>query len=810
MSLFIQEAVPATDLAMATGADSVATGGLRIGVPHWATRVNVYDDQFVSVPTTSPVGHGGEAPRRFETEQTLEGGIYVVEATLAGQTRRVEVPVTPGVVTTVGPARWESLTVRSAAPLAGCEFANPAHAAAAEEWSRKPTLLDAKGDSRLFLFVRTGGAEKHRDFWGGLKLLDPTGRLVADLSETCKHDARQGWAAFNAALPSGGYVIRRGGNNVPLRFQSIFLVPGWTTQIFLHADRYPRLHTMAVNLVTRDSGFDSGDRALEATEVLLQSRRQPAIRDIAADPHVRELLEEESSHPWLGVVAAHALLTPRPNPDGKQNVAEPDVLPGYVTAAIDVVAGHPDARTLALQSGRVAGEPFWFPPMLRASLKRVAHYWDKHVAMVPENCLTDQVLDSAYSGSPWTAWKTLVQVPSQTPATAATRGRGRSLFFTVPVEHENLAIAAFSAELAGLASLAAPAYYLAAKPQASDEQVAELLLYLVRQAADPEADPASPVVQIGQEITRPGGATTVPLSVTVVRDGSNPLDEVRAEDISATTGVPLPRAERGLQRLRQTQTAERASTAGNLRPAPKASRTDQVVMRAALQHASGRATRSTRLSLEEAIAGLRAAARLIDAAVAKPAKATAAVDVRQARGLAQRLNEVADALLVSAGFSVVADFEGRIVFGNGAFRDLLLQSRQQDPAPVKGSRRREPGSNGRQQAWERALAGTTPETHKLPSPVSHSLSRQWELQRTDVSEATTSGIAITLYVLRVPDARRVSKDVLADLSPLFRRLSQYAPLFAYGVSTADRQDNLQKIADLVPECEKLVGVAGRA
>ena len=101
MSLFIQEAVPATDLAMATEADSVATGGLRIEVPHWATRIDVYDDQFVSIPTTGPVAQSGESPRRFETEQTLEGGIYLVEASLAGQTQRLEVPVTPGVVTTV-------------------------------------------------------------------------------------------------------------------------------------------------------------------------------------------------------------------------------------------------------------------------------------------------------------------------------------------------------------------------------------------------------------------------------------------------------------------------------------------------------------------------------------------------------------------------------------------------------------------------------------------------------------------------------------------------------------------------------------
>ena len=431
---------------------------------------------------------------------------------------------------------------------------------------------------------------------------------------------------------------------------------------------------MAVNLVANDHGFHADDRSLEAAEVMLHGRRQPAISDVAATRTCASSCERTSPNPWLGYRRRPRALDAAgqrrmENRDG----AEPDALPGYVSAAIDLVAGHPDARALALQSGREAAEPFWFPPMLRASLRRVPTIGTVIQRRCRRIVSRTRCLDSAYSGSPWTAWKTLVQLPAAAPATAGHPRRGRSLFFTSARRARESGDRALSAELAGFASLAAPAYYLAAKPQASDEQVAELLLYLVRQAANPEADQASPVVQIGREIMRPGGATTVPLSVSVVRDGSDPLDEVRAEDISATTGVPLPRAERGLQRLRQTQTAERASAAGNRRPAPKASQTDQVVMRVALQHASGRATRSTRLSLEEAIAQLRAAARLIDAAVGEARQSDGRVDVSQARDLAQRLNGVADALLASAGFSVVADFEGRIVFGNGAFRDLLLQ-----------------------------------------------------------------------------------------------------------------------------------------
>ena len=152
MSLFIQEAVPATDLAITTETDNVAKEVFASTCPigrHGSTFTMTSSPLFLP---QSPGGQTGESPRRFETARPLEGGIYVVEASLAGQTRRLEVPVTPGVVTTVGPSHWESLTVLSASPLVGSEFANPAHAAAAEEWSRKTTLLDVKGDSRLFLF----------------------------------------------------------------------------------------------------------------------------------------------------------------------------------------------------------------------------------------------------------------------------------------------------------------------------------------------------------------------------------------------------------------------------------------------------------------------------------------------------------------------------------------------------------------------------------------------------------------------------------------------------------------------------------
>ena len=66
------------------------------------------------------------------------------------------------------------------------------------------------------------------------------------------------------------------------------------------------------------------------------------------------------------------------------------------------------------------------------------------------------------------------------------------------------------------------------------------------------------------------------------------------------------------------------------------------------------------------------------------------------------------------------------------------------------------------------------------------MSRERDLQRTDIAEESAGGESIVLYVLRVPDARRASKDVFAgllDCSGGSRSTRDSSP---DGGSTADR------------------------
>ena len=87
---------------------------------------------------------------------------------------------------------------------------------------------------------------------------------------------------MSAELPSGGYIIWRGGRNASVRFQPIYLVSGWTTHVFLAGGRYPRLHSLTMGMAPRDAGFRADDDSILAIHVLLQSLGKPKAGEIAA------------------------------------------------------------------------------------------------------------------------------------------------------------------------------------------------------------------------------------------------------------------------------------------------------------------------------------------------------------------------------------------------------------------------------------------------------------------------------------------------------------------------------------------------
>ena len=141
-----------------------------------------------------------------------------------------------------------------------------------------------------------------------------------------------------------------------------------------------------------------------------------------------------------------------------------------VLAALAPLRDHPDVAALLLAPDQPAPAPFWSPPMLRVSLRRVNEHATRYAETVPDGSLTDLVLDDVLVNSPWTAWHTLAHAPAGNPAHDAGVGHGRSLLKVRMEEATSLdeTLADYGATLARASAPAAPVYYLAKAAHETD------------------------------------------------------------------------------------------------------------------------------------------------------------------------------------------------------------------------------------------------------------------------------------------------------------------------------------------------------
>jgi hypothetical protein len=561
-----------------------ATGSLGVEVPHWAAQVRVYDDRFRPVDIAA-VQDSRQVPGRYEAAAELPPGIYEVEVTLGGQSQRQLVAVTPGQSVRIDQDTWQKLEFRSAAPLANTATTHEWHMEPAETWSRQITWPEAPGgDSRLFLFVRTADPKRYPTFAKGLFLLDGDGRLITDFTEGVHKSPKDGWLAFTADLPAGYYILRRGRSGVRMRYQPLYLCAGWETQVFLASPRgRPSLRTLTLNMAQRGAGFRSDDEAAVAADAVFDSLRR--VEDnavIASSEKLSTLVHSDPVDPWLSILAAYALLRSRDRSrrEGRERPVgdEADLLP-RVLESLTVVEDHPDARAVRLRDEAPAPAPFWHPPLLRVGLARVRRHATHHAETVPLNSLTDCVLDSLVTNSPWTAWRRLERLPrSEGGASAA--GAGRQM---LAYQKPDLADpSSYTAALVETAPPNAPVYRLAVGQEAEDATAAEEPPALASPATIGTLLEA-PVIQEAQTLAETGDPTTLPETVTVDPAGKlrGLLDNVEPEAVSANSGMPLARTTESLEQLRRL-TSEVPLSPPN-RPTPILTVAEQAILQYALK-----------------------------------------------------------------------------------------------------------------------------------------------------------------------------------------------------------------------------------
>ncbi len=808
------------------------TGMLQVAVPHWSAQVRVYNDLFQPMPDIGQVREQPDKQGAYETHAALPPGIYEVETMLAGQSARQLVAVYPNQTARIEQDAW-GLKLTSAAPLAGTSTTREAHTAPAEEWSRKTTWKAGPGgDSRMFLFVRTLQPERYRAFADGLYLLNENGEVVTDFSTGVEKDLPHGWMAFNADLPAGCYIMQRVRRGVRPRHQIVYLSPGWETHVFLAARNNPSLRTLTLNMAPRGAGFQPDDEATSAADAVLDSlRRSSSDRRVVASEKVNTLLHGKIQNPWLGILAAYALL--RSQEDAWQEQAAesgpqtPDVLQ-MVLNFLTQIGDHPDVRALRLDDNAPAAAPFRHPPLLRAGLLRVQRHAMRFAETVPLDGLTDCVLDNQLTDSPWTAWRHFDRPPKPAPGTPApsktkwliTNKPARpatdqtpffqSLTPRAPVFRLEQLPATAGAESFSIEGLAGDA------PESSISQDVPSTMPMPAAIA---ALGDAPLIQMVLELTQSGALDAIPGTVTLNLADilQNLLNKVKPETVSAACGLSLARTTQGLERLQRRSEGQVTPTTD-----PELSAALTPVERAILEYALQQSEQERGQTSQEP-AGLSYSLPEADAipeALGEPApqgeRPLTIEDVvtrlraemerllrGEAREQALRLRQVADTLLKGADFIVITDPADRMLYGNGAFIALLALPDDPTDDEAGDAERALEARQEHQRGWEAALVGAALGQSSLPSPVAAALFAEWDLRRTAVENDASKTVWAHLNILRGKDAPTLAPGTLEQVNALLPQLSLAASCFRYG-SSKQRAWYLEDLNSLTTRLESIV------
>ena len=769
---------------MSSDSKAAATPGtLIVQLPHWAATVRVYDNlsQSVGSPMSPTPGANGS----FEVRTTLSPGAYNVEVTLGSGTDTEWVSVRPGRETVVSSSRWQHLRLASSAPLQQSNVVEPApHAAAAEECSRTITWKAAQpGNARLFIFVQTPDSQRYQNFARGLSLLDEKGQTLTPLANgAIAGDPNSGWMSFVADLPQGFYMLSRTGPEAFQYNQALFLCDFWETQVFMLGGKGPSLRSLTVNMAPRGAGFRRDDETATASAAVLDAlTREIGIGAVFGSSELNRLLRGEQRNPWLAVLTAHGLTVIEDEarrargPQQTSRISyDPTLRDDVIQFLQHTIGSHPDVRALSLEPNAPAQEPFVFPPMLRIGLRRVREHATRFADTIPFGSLTDRLCDREMTSSAWSVWRQ--------PLSSAREVREKK-------KDVNQRRAATAVLRAGFSSNA-PIFIAPSVTQAGSTAASGFGRIL----EDLPIIKAAETFVSGPQDTRP--------EKIVVNSGdelTNLFNELDPRAFSAASGIPLARAERTVERLRESVGSEqqlvdagpsvRAAVEFALRQWSHKPRRSENVMSDVQAQTTARPQRAAHVTLEECASQIRAAATQL---TAPGSEAREAQPDPRGGEIAAGLDRIADALLGHAGLIAITAADGRLLYGNGAFALLLTKTNPQKPLHA-----------GRE--WSRWLSslplGHTPNISAPFDP----LQRSWTIHRAEVEYAQRNERRAFVNVLEDNRRTHLPAQVLDAVSAKLSEITLHASLTRYA-SSSRRAASFDKLAGIVADLELKVGV----
>ncbi|HYI41120.1 MAG TPA: hypothetical protein VE053_12465 [Allosphingosinicella sp.] len=750
---------------------------LILEVPHWTAAVAIVDNDLRPVEGVSklePLVGGGEA-----ASATVEvpAGAYNVEAKLGGHIQTMWVVAQAGYETRVPAAAWDGLELATSMPLASAIDGTPPDDPMVGEVRRlsrvtRPALLTDPGtsnDARLFLFGRLAGPSKRQGppAWD-IRLVDEKGDEAARLADHEPATDDSFWScAFD--LPKGYYVLRAREESESESFyrcQPLYLCGGWESHVFLECDRCPRLATMSFNMGRMGMGFRPDDDATVAAASLLAALADDdAGRSVSGASRMEELLRGELHNPWLGVLAAYAMSSSRPNAESD------DLLAGLKRFLMREMGDHPDVRALTLSEPN-AFVPLDYPPMIRAGLHRIKAY---NAAASPgrDPVVTDSALakvgDRLIADSAWTAWIEREPADGKRPA-----GDPESVPVKAPIDllAEQLPSSAAVYPLGSASGAAA-----SARPKSFAAQVA--------------------IIEAAESVLNCEGETPETVEVTLAGPLETMLNFDR-ETVAQIAGTGLEMVEeqfhRVADRLDQLEIPDPANAQAVqsvLAAIFDAKRCASIAsIESGLDHdASAAWWFST--PVEDHVHRLRQEAhrmRLLrnDKSSLTPRESD------EAGALAERLDGLAETLEGCAQLVIIADEEGHLLYGNKLLHERL-QSRD-DPEDVLERLHRALGGQSVQRLRVEAkeLSPTSPEGKR---------GAMIDINRTVVHDEQGE-VEGYIYLLRAADRKSLSPQESTRLDTLLPVITLHAATAQHG--DADAANSLAALRDAADELDRML------
>jgi len=284
----------------------------------------------------------------------------------------------------------------------------------------KPISIGADRTSRsghLVFFTRDLKEKRKGNPAKGLSLHQLDGSSIAKLWEIGEKDLSRRWSGVHLQLNEGLYLIRQSIELHQYVEQTIYVVQGWQTQVFLlssgvgnkERDCQADLGSASVLMARPQDGFDPERYDLRWTESALRALRQS--RSVPGSIR-NEMLWAKFENPMLGIYGALLLL--------RQEDCPADLLREVFGNLMGLVGPLPDVLAIGwsaiLRARKKVGDNFLqelirqshhlaTPPMLRASWNILLEASVLHPGLIPQGCFSAKVAQQLIASQPWFCWK---------------------------------------------------------------------------------------------------------------------------------------------------------------------------------------------------------------------------------------------------------------------------------------------------------------------------------------------------------------------------------------------------------------------